>query len=205
MIPLYSAEGSYALPADSYYNEDPESWEDGEEEEKEQQQQQHQKVTQNEDYNYFADADDYDYVDGYGIEERSADPTIEFEPLCHSELTKVDLDMNVYRQSGYDEITCKHPYERGTGAYAGRMGGGGAFRGGSGTAAATAPRRDGNQRHNKICSGAGFTCVQRNRTIYLLKFTDHDSCYATETRTINSSCECVWPKHQLRTIKVHHD
>ena len=100
-----------------------------------------------------------------------------FQNLCPAVLKPVFLDLSVYRQYRYDEVTCLHPYEGPT-AVAGN-------------------------KHNKICGGAGFACVQRNRTILLLKRT-RDNCYETESRTINSGCECVWPKHTLGDIQDYH-
>lgn len=100
---------------------------------------------------------------------------IRFQSLCPSIVTRVNLDTSVYRQSGYNEVTCLHPYQ---------------------------DVRGGNQEHNKLCGGAGFACVQRNRSILLLKHSG-DSCYRTEPRIIDSACECAWKTHSLGDISEY--
>lgn len=137
-------------------------------------------VLPDDDFYYQEDPVAFDGPDDYGgIAQRSVGRLVPtFQSLCPSVLTPVYLNMSIYRQYRYDEITCLHPYD---GPVAG----------------------SGKHNHNKVCGGAGFACIQRNRTILLLKRTEN-SCYETESRTINSGCECVWPKHSLGDIQDYH-
>lgn len=114
-----------------------------------------------------------------GYSERSVNllqrPFPTFQPLCPYVRTIVHLDASLYRQSSYEEINCLHAY---------------------------GPVYEG--KHNKVCGGAGFACIQKNRTIILVKRKHDHNCFETEPRVINSSCDCMWPKHTLGDIKDYH-
>lgn len=118
--------------------------------------------------------------DGDGFVERSVGklprPFPTFQPLCPYVRNIVHLDHALYRQSSYEEINCLHSY------------------------GPEAP----DSKHNKVCGGAGFACIQKNRTIILVKRKHSQNCWETEARTINSGCDCMWPKHTLGDIKDYH-
>lgn len=56
----------------------------------------------------------------------------------------------------------------------------------------------------KVCSEAGFSCIQLNRTLFLTRRIRGASCWESETRLIPAGCECMWPKHHLGDIMAHH-
>lgn len=120
--------------------------------------------------------DDEDEYDDNGPFPRSVGKSITtFQPLCPFVRRTVELDPTIYRESSYTVIDCLHPY-----------------------------RPEGGSRHNKVCGGAGFSCIQRNRTIILVKRKHNQNCWETEARTINTGCDCMWPKHQMGDIEAYH-
>lgn len=59
------------------------------------------------------------------------------------------------------------------------------------------------QERNKICSKLNYNCVQLTRTIFLTRRPYGSDCWEVETRTINSGCECMWPKHTHGEIQIN--
>ncbi|TMW46431.1 hypothetical protein DOY81_008489, partial [Sarcophaga bullata] len=60
---------------------------------------------------------------------------------------------------------------------------------------------------NKICSEAGFSCMQLNRTIHLIRRNKSalNECWESEIRVVPSGCECMWPKHYYGDILAYHE
>lgn len=56
----------------------------------------------------------------------------------------------------------------------------------------------------QICSATGFSCIQLNRTIHLIRLNEGSGCWESETRTVPSGCECMWPKHSYGDIASYH-
>ncbi|KDR21689.1 hypothetical protein L798_03814, partial [Zootermopsis nevadensis] len=61
--------------------------------------------------------------------------------------------------------------------------------------------------HEKICTSYGggetadtgnqmcmFSCVQRTDTVYLTRRRYDTNCWETFTKTVASSCDCMWPE-----------
>lgn len=126
-------------------------------------------------FNEVDDSDDDEYDDNGPIPRSVGKPITTFQPLCPFVRRTVELDPTIYRESSYTVIDCLHPY-----------------------------RPEGGSRHNKVCGGAGFSCIQRNRTIILVKRKHNQNCWETEARTINTGCDCMWPKHQMGDIEPYH-
>lgn len=121
---------------------------------------------------------DMENPDDESILQRSVGrPFPTFQPLCPFERTTVHLDQKLYRESSYVEINCLHPYR---------------------------PDSERGDKHNKVCGGAGFGCIQKNRTIILVKRKHNQNCWETEARNINTGCDCMWPKHTLGDILEYH-
>lgn len=56
----------------------------------------------------------------------------------------------------------------------------------------------------QVCSEAGFSCIQLNRTLFLTRRVRGMGCWESETRIVPAGCECMWPKHNLGDISAHH-
>ncbi|XP_055840353.1 uncharacterized protein LOC129907894 [Episyrphus balteatus] len=106
-------------------------------------------------------------------------PKTTFQSLCPSKRLVIPLETieYIYRPDHYEEVTCYHSY---------------------------APNRDYLSETNKVCSEAGFTCIQLNRTVYLTRRAKGSECWESETRIVPSGCECMWPKHTFGDIITYH-
>ncbi|XP_055917004.1 uncharacterized protein LOC129949514 [Eupeodes corollae] len=106
-------------------------------------------------------------------------PKTTFQSLCPSKRLVIPLEtiQYIYRPDHYEEVTCYHSY---------------------------APNRDYLSETNKVCSEAGFTCIQLNRTVYLTRRAKDSDCWESETRIVPSGCECMWPKHTFGDIITYH-
>lgn len=106
-------------------------------------------------------------------------PKTTFQSLCPSKRLVIPLETieYVYRPDHYEEVTCYHSY---------------------------APNRDYLSETNKVCSEAGFSCIQLNRTVYLTRRAKGSDCWESETRIVPSGCECMWPKHAFGDIITYH-
>ncbi|XP_032590232.1 GATA zinc finger domain-containing protein 7 [Drosophila grimshawi] len=123
-----------------------------------------------------------------------------YQSLCPTNRVTVKLDNGEYRPNHYVEVTCANNY-------------------------APLPARmhnyDFNYRSNElpllrallnervgekreICSATGFSCIQLNRTIHLIRLNEGSGCWESETRTVPSGCECMWPKHSYGDIASYH-
>lgn len=102
-----------------------------------------------------------------------------FQSLCPSKRLVIPLETieYVYRPDHYEEVTCYHSY---------------------------APNGDNLSETNKVCSEAGFSCIQLNRTVYLTRRAKGSDCWESETRIVPSGCECMWPKHIYGDIGTYH-
>jgi hypothetical protein len=107
-----------------------------------------------------------------------------FLSLCPSRRQTVYLNANddyEYRPDHYDEVRCTHPHRLEVGPWP-----------------RTRPTQM--QKNKPICSEAGFSCIQLNRTIFLTRRSAGTECWEVETRVVQAGCECMWPKHHFGEI-----
>ncbi|XP_017868528.1 PREDICTED: putative transcriptional regulator cudA, partial [Drosophila arizonae] len=105
---------------------------------------------------------------------------VTYQSLCPTKRVTVKLDNGEYRPNHYVEVTCANNY-------------------------APLPARL-NERtgiKGEICSAIGLSCIQLNRTIHLIRLNEGSGCWESETRTVPSGCECMWPKHSNGDIAYH--
>ncbi|XP_037821684.1 uncharacterized protein LOC119610506 [Lucilia sericata] len=107
---------------------------------------------------------------------------ISYQSLCPTKRKSVLLETieYEYRPNHYIEVSCAHSY---------------------------VPSHANIDDKNKICSEAGFSCMQLNRTIHLIRRNKSKSsqCWESEIRVIPSGCECMWPKHYYGDILAFHE
>ncbi|XP_017483209.1 PREDICTED: uncharacterized protein LOC108372078 [Rhagoletis zephyria] len=105
---------------------------------------------------------------------------IAYQSLCPTKRIAIPLETSgyEYRPSQYIEVSCAHH----------------------------TPAHSYEFRRNRICSEAGFSCIQLNRTIHLIrrKKATTDECWESEIRIVPSGCECMWPKHDNGDIAAYH-
>ncbi|XP_012154846.2 uncharacterized protein LOC101448602 [Ceratitis capitata] len=106
---------------------------------------------------------------------------ITYQSLCPTKRIAIPLETTgyEYRPSHYIEVTCAH----------------------------YTPAHNFEFRKNRICSEAGFSCIQLNRTIHLIRRNkaSTDECWESEIRIVPSGCECMWPKHDNGDIAAYHE
>uniref|UniRef100_A0ABD2X223 Spaetzle domain-containing protein n=1 Tax=Trichogramma kaykai TaxID=54128 RepID=A0ABD2X223_9HYME len=109
----------------------------------------------------------------------------EYRGLCESVTRKVDLksDPNYeYQPSHYHEVFCK-----------------------SYTLASDEPQKRVSAPSKQKCAHPSFHCVQRSRTLFMLRRRwDDAECWEPATKVIASGCECMWPVSSLGDIKLHY-
>ncbi|XP_054737725.1 uncharacterized protein LOC129244134 [Anastrepha obliqua] len=107
--------------------------------------------------------------------------SITYQSLCPTKRIAIPLETSgyEYRPSHYIEVTCAH----------------------------YTPAHSYEFRKNRICSEAGFSCIQLNRTIHLIRRnkSSNDECWESEIRIVPSGCECMWPKHDNGDIAAYHE
>ncbi|XP_014102733.3 uncharacterized protein [Bactrocera oleae] len=107
--------------------------------------------------------------------------SITYQSLCPTKRIAIPLETSgyEYRPSNYIEVTCAH----------------------------YTPAHSYELRKNRICSEAGFSCIQLNRTIHLIRRNkaSSDECWESEIRIVPSGCECMWPKHDNGDIAAYHE
>ncbi|KAH8396635.1 hypothetical protein KR215_001722, partial [Drosophila sulfurigaster] len=126
---------------------------------------------------------------------------VTYQSLCPTKRVTVKLDNGEYRPNHYVEVTCAnnyaplpprlHNYDN----YNYRSNELPLLR-------ALLNERAGEKR--EICSATGFACIQLNRTIHLIRLNEGSGCWESETRTVPSGCECMWPKHSYGDIASYH-
>ncbi|SPP73585.1 Hypothetical predicted protein [Drosophila guanche] len=122
---------------------------------------------------------------------------VTYQSLCPTNRVTVKLDSGEYRPNHYVEVTCAHNYAPQPPRvhnydYV--------YRGNDLLRALLAERGE----KREICSAIGFACIQLNRTIHLIRLNDASGCWESETRTVPSGCECMWPKHSYGDIGFYH-
>ncbi|XP_026840615.1 uncharacterized protein LOC6590289 [Drosophila persimilis] len=122
---------------------------------------------------------------------------VTYQSLCPTNRVTVKLDSGDYRPNHYVEVTCAHNYAPQPPRvhnydYV--------YRGNELLRALLAERGE----KREICSAIGFACIQLNRTIHLIRLNDASGCWESETRTVPSGCECMWPKHSYGDIGFYH-
>ncbi|KPU76533.1 uncharacterized protein Dana_GF11687, isoform B [Drosophila ananassae] len=126
-----------------------------------------------------------------------SDGVVTYQSLCPTNRVTIKLDSGEYRPNHYVEVTCannyaplpsrSHNYEYG-------------YRGNELLRALLSERGE----KREICSATGFSCIQLNRTIHLIRLNEGSGCWESETRTVPSGCECMWPKHSYGDIAFYH-
>ncbi|KAH8277949.1 hypothetical protein KR018_010802 [Drosophila ironensis] len=126
-----------------------------------------------------------------------SDGVVTYQSLCPTNRVTVKLDSGEYRPNHYVEVTCannysplpsrSHNFEYG-------------YRGNELLRALLSERGE----KREICSATGFSCIQLNRTIHLIRLNEGSGCWESETRTVPSGCECMWPKHSYGDIAFYH-
>ncbi|XP_015108866.1 uncharacterized protein LOC107035790 [Diachasma alloeum] len=56
----------------------------------------------------------------------------------------------------------------------------------------------------QLCAHPGFHCVQRSRTISLVRRRWSDTCWEAIGKEIASGCDCMWPVANLGDITAHY-
>ncbi|XP_067634377.1 uncharacterized protein [Eurosta solidaginis] len=106
--------------------------------------------------------------------------SIIYQSLCPTKRTSIPLETSryEYRPNQYIEVTCAH--QKNSNTY--------------------------DLSPNRVCSEAGFSCIQLNRTIHLIRRNKLaiSECWELEIRIVPSGCECMWPKHDHGDITVYH-
>lgn len=54
------------------------------------------------------------------------------------------------------------------------------------------------------CAHPGFDCVQRSRTLFMVRRKWEKDCWEPLTREIASGCDCMWPVSSLGDISIHY-
>ncbi|XP_015592282.1 uncharacterized protein LOC107266376 isoform X2 [Cephus cinctus] len=54
------------------------------------------------------------------------------------------------------------------------------------------------------CAHPGFHCVQRSRTLFMLRRAWDSECWEPFTKEIASGCDCMWPVSTLGDITAHY-
>ncbi|XP_034476345.1 rho GTPase-activating protein gacU [Drosophila innubila] len=126
---------------------------------------------------------------------------VTYQSLCPTKRVTVKLDNGEYRPNHYVEVTCANNYAplpprlQNYDNYNYRSNELPLLR-------ALLNERSGEKR--EICSATGFACIQLNRTIHLIRLNEGSGCWESETRTVPSGCECMWPKHSYGDIASYH-
>ncbi|EDX07607.1 GD11335 [Drosophila simulans] len=127
----------------------------------------------------------------------STDGVVTYQSLCPTNRVTVKLESGDYRPNHYVEVTCAHSYSpQPSRNYNYEYG----YRGNELLRALLSERSE----KREICSATGFSCIQLNRTIHLIRLNDASGCWESETRTVPSGCECMWPKHSYGDIAFYH-
>ncbi|XP_011306440.1 uncharacterized protein [Fopius arisanus] len=132
--------------------------------------------------------DDYDEGDSEKIQEeitqlerndRNLRP--EYRNLCETRTRKVLLndDDYEYQPPHYHEIYCK------------------SFSVDQSLRNLAKPQR-------QSCAHPGFHCVQRSRTVSLVRRPWSETCWETVAKEIPSGCDCMWPVSTLGDITPHY-
>ncbi|XP_070069785.1 ecdysone-induced protein 74EF isoform X2 [Drosophila takahashii] len=127
----------------------------------------------------------------------SADGVVTYQSLCPTNRVTVKLESGDYRPNHYVEVTCAHSYSPQPSRTHNYEYG---YRGNELLRALLSERGE----KREICSATGFSCIQLNRTIHLIRLNDASGCWESETRTVPSGCECMWPKHSYGDIAFYH-
>ncbi|XP_017049560.1 type-2 histone deacetylase 1 [Drosophila ficusphila] len=126
-----------------------------------------------------------------------SDGVVTYQSLCPTNRVTVKLDSGDYRPNHYVEVTCAHSYSPQPSRTHNYEYG---YRGNELLRALLSERGE----KREICSATGFSCIQLNRTIHLIRLNDASGCWESETRTVASGCECMWPKHSYGDIAFYH-
>ncbi|KAH8309408.1 hypothetical protein KR059_009227 [Drosophila kikkawai] len=127
----------------------------------------------------------------------SPDGVVTYQSLCPTNRVTVKLESGEYRPNHYVEVTCAHNYAPlPARSHSFEYG----YRGNELLRALLSERSE----KREICSATGFSCIQLNRTIHLIRLNDASGCWESETRTVPSGCECMWPKHSYGDIAAYH-
>ncbi|KAH8266284.1 hypothetical protein KR038_006117 [Drosophila bunnanda] len=125
------------------------------------------------------------------------DGVVTYQSLCPTNRVTVKLESGEYRPNHYVEVTCAHNYAPlPSRSHSFEYG----YRGNELLRALLSERGE----KREICSATGFSCIQLNRTIHLIRLNDASGCWESETRTVPSGCECMWPKHSYGDIAAYH-
>ncbi|KAH8401380.1 hypothetical protein KR009_005038, partial [Drosophila setifemur] len=127
----------------------------------------------------------------------ATDGVVTYQSLCPTNRVTVKLDSGEYRPNHYVEVTCAHNYSPLPARVHNYEYG---YRGNELLRALLSERGE----KREICSATGFACIQLNRTIHLIRLNDASGCWESETRTVPSGCECMWPKHSYGDIAFYH-
>ncbi|XP_017125507.1 myb-like protein AA [Drosophila elegans] len=127
----------------------------------------------------------------------SSDGVVTYQSLCPTNRVTVKLESGDYRPNHYVEVTCAHSYSPQPSRTHNYEYG---YRGNELLRALLSERGE----KREICSATGFSCIQLNRTIHLIRLNDASGCWESETRTVPSGCECMWPKHSYGDIAFYH-
>ncbi|XP_017078574.1 uncharacterized protein LOC108112798 [Drosophila eugracilis] len=127
----------------------------------------------------------------------TTDGVVTYQSLCPTNRVTVKLESGDYRPNHYVEVTCAHTYSPQPSRTHNYEYG---YRGNELLRALLSERGE----KREICSATGFSCIQLNRTIHLIRLNDASGCWESETRTVPSGCECMWPKHSYGDIAFYH-
>ncbi|XP_030384962.1 uncharacterized protein LOC115632089 [Scaptodrosophila lebanonensis] len=128
---------------------------------------------------------------------------ITYQSLCPTNRVTIKLERGQYRPNHYVEVTCAHNYvpqpiranSNNNYEYKYRS---------NDLTLLRALWAEGSGEKREICSATGFSCIQLNRTIHLIRLDEGSGCWESETRTVPSGCECMWPKHSYGDIASYH-
>ncbi|XP_017962071.1 GATA zinc finger domain-containing protein 7 isoform X1 [Drosophila navojoa] len=129
-------------------------------------------------------------------QQQSGDVGVTYQSLCPTKRVTVKLDNGEYRPNHYVEVTCDSNYA----PLPARLHSYDSYH--NNELPLLRALRAGVKR--EICSTAGFSCIQLNRTIHLIRLNEGSGCWESETRTVPSGCECMWPKHSYGDIATYH-
>ncbi|XP_051162569.1 uncharacterized protein LOC127282401 [Leptopilina boulardi] len=117
----------------------------------------------------------------HDLNRRARDSMREYKNLCATVTRRVEFEDSIfeYQPPHYHEIFCKNH----------------------------APN-DGNfnsiQLSQQKCAHPGFDCVQRSRTIFMVRRKWENDCWEPFTKEIASGCDCMWPVLTLGDISIHY-
>ncbi|XP_066589406.1 uncharacterized protein [Prorops nasuta] len=57
---------------------------------------------------------------------------------------------------------------------------------------------------NQKCAHPSFHCVQRSRTMFILRRRWEENCWEPFTKEVASGCDCMWPTSLLGSIAPHY-